>query len=64
MKNLLKQILNDCPQSIKAEVAEEALEHEDPQTFFKDLLQTVHQWNSWQFNLLQRHIRFLWQALR
>ena len=39
MKNLLKQILNDYPQSIKAEVAEEALEHEDPQTFFKDLLQ-------------------------
>ncbi|MCF6194865.1 MAG: hypothetical protein L3J46_11095 [Kangiellaceae bacterium] len=39
MKNSLKQILKDLPQSIKAEVAEEALDHEDPQTFFKDLLQ-------------------------
>jgi hypothetical protein len=39
MKNSLQQILKDHPQSIKAEVAEEALEHEDPQIFFKDLLQ-------------------------
>lgn len=39
MKNLLKQILKDHPQSIKAEVAEEALDHEDPKAFFKDLLQ-------------------------
>jgi len=39
MKNLLKQILKDHPQSIKAEVAEEALDHDDPKTFFKDLLQ-------------------------
>ena len=39
MKNSLKQILKDHPQSIKAEVAEEALEHDDPKTFFQDLLQ-------------------------
>ncbi len=39
MKKILKQILKDNPNTIKAEVAEEALEHEDPQTFFKDLLQ-------------------------
>ncbi len=39
MKNSLKQILKDYPQSIKAEVAEEALEHDDPKAFFKDLLQ-------------------------
>jgi len=39
MKNLLQQTLKDNPNSIKAEVAEEALDHDDPQTFFKDLLQ-------------------------
>ncbi len=39
MKKSLQQILKDNPNTIKAEVAEEALEHEDPQTFFKDLLQ-------------------------
>ena len=36
MKKSLKQILKDHPNTIKAE---EALEHEEPQTFFKDLLQ-------------------------
>ncbi len=39
MKNLLQNILKTNPQSIKAEVAQEALEHDDPQTFFNDLLQ-------------------------
>ena len=39
MKNSLKKILKDHPHSIKAEVAEEALEHDDPKTFFQDLLQ-------------------------
>ena len=39
MKNILKQICKQNPQSIKSEVAEEALEHEDPQSFFDDLLQ-------------------------
>ena len=39
MKNSLKKILKDHPHSIKAEVSEEALEHDDPKTFFQDLLQ-------------------------
>jgi len=39
MKNILKQICKDNPQSIKSEVAESALEYDDPQTFFDDLLQ-------------------------
>ena len=39
MKNSLKQILKDNPNTIKAEVAEEALDHEDPKTFFEELQQ-------------------------
>jgi len=39
MKNSLQQILKNIPNTIKAEVVEEALDHEDPQAFFKDLLQ-------------------------
>ena len=39
MKKLLKQICKNHPQSIKSELAQEALEHEDPQIFFSDLLQ-------------------------
>ena len=39
MKNILKQICKNHPHSIQAEVAQEALEHDDPQTFFNDLLQ-------------------------
>ncbi len=39
MKNILKQICKNKPHSIQAEVAQEALEHDDPQTFFNDLLQ-------------------------
>ncbi len=39
MKSSLQQILEDNPNTIKAEVVEEALDHEDPETFFKDLLQ-------------------------
>lgn len=39
MKNLLKQICKNNPESIQAEVAQEALDHDDPQTFFNDLLQ-------------------------
>jgi hypothetical protein len=39
MKNSLNQILKDHPQSIKAEVAEEALDYEDPKAFFQGLLQ-------------------------
>ncbi len=39
MKNILKQICKNHPQSIKSEVAESALEYDDPQSFFDDLLQ-------------------------
>ena len=39
MKDLLKLILKTNPQTIQAEVAQEALEHDDPQIFFNDLLQ-------------------------
>ena len=39
MRDLLKQICKNYPQSIKSEVAQEALEYDDPQSFFNDLLQ-------------------------
>ncbi len=39
MKDLLKQIINNHPLSIKAEVAREALNYDNPQVFFDDLLQ-------------------------
>ena len=39
MKNLLEQICIDNPESIKSAVAQEALEYDDPQSFFDDLLQ-------------------------
>ena len=39
MKKLLKQICKNNPGSIHAEVAQEALDYDDPQTFFNDLLQ-------------------------
>lgn len=39
MKNLLQRILKDNPESIKSAVAQEALEHDDPQSFFEDLQQ-------------------------
>ncbi len=39
MKNSLQQILKGNPNTIKAVVAEEALDHDDPKAFFKDLLQ-------------------------
>ena len=39
MKDLLKQICKDNPESIKAAVAQEALERDDSQSFFDDLQQ-------------------------
>jgi len=39
MKKLLKQICKDNPDSIQAAVAQEALEYDDPQSFFEDLQQ-------------------------
>ena len=39
MKNLLKQICENNPESIQSAVAQEALDYDDPQTFFNDLLQ-------------------------
>jgi len=39
MKTQLQQIINNDPNSIKAEVAKEALCYDDPRTFFTDLLQ-------------------------
>ena len=39
MKKLLKQICKNNPESIRSEVAQEALEYDDPQSFFDDLLQ-------------------------
>ena len=39
MKKLLKQICKNNPGSIQAEVAQEALDYDDPQSFFNDLLQ-------------------------
>lgn len=39
MKKLLKQIIKSYPQSIKSAVAQEALDYDDPQSFFNDLLQ-------------------------
>lgn len=37
MKKRLKQILKQNPKSIEAEVAQEALDYESPETFFSDL---------------------------
>ena len=39
MRDLLKQICKDNPESIKSAVAQEVLEHDDPQSFFDDLQQ-------------------------
>ena len=39
MKKLLKQLCKDNPESIKAAVAQAALDYDDPQAFFNDLLQ-------------------------
>jgi len=39
MRDLLKQICKNEPDSIKAAVAQEALEYDDPQSFFEDLQQ-------------------------
>ena len=39
MRDLLKQICKNKPHSIQAEVAQSALEYDDPQSFFDDLLQ-------------------------
>jgi len=39
MKDILKQICKNEPNSIKAAVAQEALEYDDPQSFFNDLQQ-------------------------
>lgn len=39
MIELLKQIIKDNPESIKSAVAQEVLVHDDPKSFFEDLLQ-------------------------
>lgn len=38
LKSKLNEILNQDPQSIKAHVASEALNYDDPKLFFQDLL--------------------------